>query len=139
MKELKNKLIEALKKSAADIVCCAGIDRISDPAVKKLFPEAETVICVAFRQLRGTRRGVEEGTVFYQYSTGVETLEEVMIPGALLRGCAVLEEAGFEALPQRRILLVTNDENETNFEVDHTEVFRGKKEETLYYAGRPHH
>ena len=131
MKELKDKLIAALKKSAADIVCCGSIDRMSDPAVKKLFPEARTVICVAFRQLRGTRRGVEEGTVFYQYSTGVETLEEVMIPGALLRGCAVLEEAGFEALPQRRILLVTNDENETNFEVDHTEVFRGKKEETL--------
>ncbi len=129
MKELKEKLVAALKKSSADIVCCGNADQMRDPAVKKLFPEAKSVICVAFRQLRGTRRGVEEGTVFYQYSTGVETLEEVMIPGALLRGCAVLEEAGFEALPQRRILLVTADENETNFEVDHTEVFRGRKEE----------
>ena len=39
MKELKDKLIAALKKSAADIVCCGSIDRMSDPAVKKLFPE----------------------------------------------------------------------------------------------------
>ena len=80
MKELKDKLIAALKKSAADLVACGNIERMTDPAVKKLFPEAKTVICVAFRQLRGTRRGIEEGTVFYQYSTSVETLEEVMIP-----------------------------------------------------------
>ena len=117
MKELKDKLIAVLKQSAADLVCCGNIERMSDPAVKKLFPEARTVICVAFRQLRGTRRGIEEGTVFYQYSTSVETLEEVMIPGALLRGCAVLEEAGFEALPQKRQLLISNDDS-TNFEVD---------------------
>ena len=95
-----------MKKSAADLVCFGSADRMRDPAVKKLFPEAKTVICVAFRQLRGTRRGIEEGTVYYQYTTSVETVEEVMIPGALLRGCAVLEEAGFDALPQRRFQLV---------------------------------
>ena len=78
MKELKDKLIAALKKSAADLVVCGNIERMTDPAVKKLFPEAKTVICVAFRQLRGTRRGIEDGTVFYQYSTSVETLEEVI-------------------------------------------------------------
>ena len=128
MKELKDKLIAALKKSAADLVACGNIERMTDPAVKKLFPEAKTVICVAFRQLRGTRRGIEEGTVFYQYSTSVETLEEVMIPGALLRGCAVLEEAGFEALPQKRQLLISNDDS-TNFEVDYNEVFLNKKAE----------
>ena len=130
MKELKEKLIAALKKSAADLVCCGNIERMSDPAVKKLFPEAKTVICVAFRQLRGTRRGIEEGTVFYQYSTSVETLEEVMIPGALLRGCAVLEEAGFDALPQKREFLISND-NSTNFEVACRAVYYNKTEETL--------
>ena len=126
MRELKEKLVAALRKSAADLVVCGNIERMSDPAVKKLFPEAKTVICVAFRQLRGTRRGIEDGTVFYQYSTSVETLEEVMIPGALLRGCAVLEEAGFEALPQKRQLLISNDDS-TNFEVDYNEVFLNKK------------
>ena len=130
MKELKEKLIAALKKSAADLVCCGNIDRMRDPAVKKLFPEAKTVICVAFRQLRGTRRGIEEGTVFYQYSTSVETLEEVIIPGALLRGCAVLEEAGFDALPQKREFLISND-NSTNFEVACRAVYYNKTEEIL--------
>lgn len=131
MKELKEKLFSALKNSRADIVCCANIDRIRDQAVKKLMPEAGTVICVAFRQLRGTRRGIEEGTVYYQYSTSVETIEEIMIPGALLAGCSILEDAGFEALPQRRYQLVMNGTDENNFEVDHHEVFRGKEAETI--------
>ena len=130
MQTLKDKLVAALKKSAADIVVCGNIEGMSDPAVKKLFPEAKTVICVAFRQLRGTRRGIEDGTVFYQYSTSVETLEEVMLPGALLRGCSVLEEAGFEALPQKRQLLVSNNDD-TNFEVDYNEVFRNTKAEVM--------
>ena len=130
MQILKDKLVAALKKCAADLVCCGNIERMRDPAVKKLFPEAKTVICVAFRQLRGTRRGIEEGTVFYQYSTSVETLEEVMIPGALLRGCAVLEEAGFDALPQKREFLISND-NSTNFEVACGAVYYNKPEEIL--------
>ena len=41
----------------------------------------------------------------------------------------MLEEAGFEALPQRRFQLVMHEENETNFEVKHFEIYRGKKEE----------
>ena len=131
MNQLKQKIIDALKKSAADIVCFGSADKMRDPAVKTLFPEAKTVICVAFRQLRGTRRGIEEGTVYYQYTTSVETVEEVMIPGALLRGCSILEEAGFEALPQRRFQLVMQQEGETNFEVAYDEIYRGLKSETV--------
>jgi len=131
MNLLKQQLVDVLKKSAADLVACGSADKMRDPAVKKLFPEAKTVICVAFRQLRGTRRGIEEGTVYYQYSTSVETLEEVMIPGALLRGCALLEEAGFEALPQRRFQLVMQEDDKTNFEVAYDEIYRGKTSETL--------
>ncbi|MCI5779277.1 MAG: 4Fe-4S binding protein [Lentisphaeria bacterium] len=131
MNELRSRIISELKRCGADLVRCGAADRIPDPAVKLLMPEARSVICVAFRQLRGSRRGVEDGTVYYQYTTGVETLEEVMIPGALLRGCSVLEEAGFEALPQRRTLLVRNDSEGTNFEVDYAEVYRGKTAEHM--------
>jgi len=131
MNQLKEKLIAAMKKCAADIVTFAPADRMRDPSVKRIFPDAKTVICVAFRQLRGTRRGIEEGTVYYQYSTSIETLEEVMIPGALWRGCSILEEAGFEALPQRRFQLVMTQENETNFEVAYDEIYRGLKSETV--------
>ena len=131
MKQLKENLIAVLKKNAADIVCCANADRMRDSAVKKLFPEAKTVVCVAFRQLRGYRRGIEEGTVYYQYTTGLETVEEVMLPRALLMGASFLEEAGYEALPQRRFQLVMQEENETNFEVAYDEIYRGRKSETL--------
>ena len=131
MNQLKEKLTGALKKCAADIVRFAPAGRMRDPAVKKIFPEAKTVICVAFRQLRGTRRGIEEGTVYYQYTTSVETVEEVMIPGALLRGCSLLEEAGFEALPQRRFQLVMPQEGETNFEIAYDEIYRGREAETV--------
>jgi len=131
MKELKNKLIATLQKNGADLVRCGNVERLQDPAVKRLFPELKTLICVAFRQLRGSRRGIEDGTMYYQYSTSVETLEEVVIPGALMHACFLLEEAGFTALPQKRPLLIMNEEDKTNFEVDYSEIYRGKNQETL--------
>ena len=131
MTELKERLIAELKKCGTDLVRCGNVERMRDPAVRKLFPEAKTVICVLFRQLRGTRRGIEEGTVYYQYTTSVETVEEVMLPGALLRGCSVLEEAGFDALPQRRYQLVMQEDEGTNFEVAYDEIYRGRKSENL--------
>lgn len=131
MKALKEKLIAELKKCGTDLVRCGRADDMRDEGVKKLFPEAKTVICVLFRQLRGTRRGIEEGSVYYQYTTSVETVEEVMLPGALLRGCWVLEEAGFEALPQRRYQLVMQKKEGTNFEVAYDEIYRGLESETV--------
>ncbi len=131
MRALKEKLIAELKKCGTDLVRCGRAGDMRDEGVKKLFPEAKTVICVLFRQLRGTRRGIEEGTVYYQYTTSVETVEEVMLPGALLRGCWVLEEAGFEALPQRRYQLVMQEKEGTNFEVAYDEIYRGLESETV--------
>lgn len=131
MKALKEKLIAELKKCGTDLVRCGRAGDMRDGGVKKLFPEAKTVICVLFRQLRGTRRGIEEGSVYYQYTTSVETVEEVMLPGALLRGCWVLEEAGFEALPQRRYQLVMQEKEGTNFEVAYDEIYRGLESETV--------
>ena len=131
MKALKEKLIAELKKCGTDLVRCGRAGDMRDAGVKKLFPGAKTVICVLFRQLRGTRRGIEEGSVYYQYTTSVETVEEVMLPGALLRGCWVLEEAGFEALPQRRYQLVMQEKEGTNFEVAYDEIYRGLESETV--------
>ena len=131
MKALKEKLIAELKKCGTDLVRCGRAGDMRDEGVKKLFPEAKTVVCVLFRQLRGTRRGIEEGSVYYQYTTSVETVEEVMLPGALLRGCWVLEEAGFDALPQRRYQLVMQKKEGTNFEVAYDEIYRGLESETV--------
>lgn len=127
---MKNKLIETLKREGADIVRFGNAERFADPAVKAIFPGANTVIGVAFRQLRGSRRGIEEGTTYYQYTTtALETIEETIIPNALLRAAAALEDAGFEALPQRRNQTVMQSKNDTNFEVDYRAIYRGKTAE----------
>ncbi|MBQ6595995.1 MAG: hypothetical protein IJH79_00445 [Lentisphaeria bacterium] len=128
--ELKKELTGLLRAEGADLIRCGNTDRFQDGAVKKLMPEAKTVICIAFRFLRGSRRGIDEGSTYYQYTTSVETLEEVVMPMALLRACAMLEAAGYEALPQRRNQLIMAEKDSTNPEVDYTEVYRGVTRET---------
>ncbi len=129
---LKKELTERLILDGADLVRCGNAARFHDPAVKKLLPNAKTVIGIAFRQLRGSRRGIEDGTTYYQYTTtAVETIEETIIPMALLRASALLESAGFEALPQRRNQTVISDPGDhTNPEVDYHEIYHGKLPET---------
>jgi ferredoxin len=75
-------------------------------------------------------RGVEEGTTYYQYTTmGVENLEETVMPLALINVSNLIEEEGFEAVPQRRNQLIMNTVGQTNPEVDYTDVYHGVKAE----------
>ena len=132
MKTLKEEIVGLFQKCGADIVRFGAAEACKDPAVLKLMPEAKTVICAAFRQLRGARRGIEEGSTYYQYTTNaVEVLEENVMPVALLRGSALLEDRGFEALPQRRSQLIMHEENSTNFEMNYQNVYRGKTAENM--------
>ena len=59
MNMLKDKIIERFRKFGADLVRFGSVEQCSDPAIPLLMPEAKTVICAAFRQLRGARRGIE--------------------------------------------------------------------------------
>ncbi len=121
------KIIECAKRYDADIVGFAPASRFAenDP-VFRIFPETKTVIGLGFRVLRGIYRGVEEGTTYYQYTTmGVENLEETVMPLALINVSNLLEEEGFEAVPQRRNQLIMAEENSTNPEVDFTDIHRG--------------
>ena len=124
---MRNKIIECAKKFDADLVGFAPAERFSrDDAIFKIFPETKTVIGLGFRVLRGIYRGVEEGTTYYQYTTmGVENLEETVMPLALINVANLIEEEGFEAIPQRKNQLIVNDEYSTNPEVDYTDVVRG--------------
>ncbi len=128
---MKNRIIELAEKYDADIVGFAPASRFSsDDAIFKVFPETKTVIGLGFRVLRGIYRGVEEGTTYYQYTTmGVENLEETVMPLALINVSNLIEEEGFEAIPQRRNQLIVNDEESTNPEMDYTDVVRGIKAE----------
>lgn len=124
---MKQQIINLAKKLDADLVGFASADRFAkDNTLFKIFPNAKTVIGLGFRVLRGIYRGVEEGTTYYQYTTmGVENLEETVMPMALLRISNLIEENGYIAIPQRRNQLIMNEENETNPEVDYSDVFRG--------------
>jgi len=128
---MKNKITELAKKYDADIVGFAPADRFDkDDAIFKIFPGVKTVVGLGFRVLRGIYRGVEEGTTYYQYTTmGVENLEETVMPLALINVSNLIEEEGFEAVPQRRNQLIMNEENETNPEMDYTDIVRGIKAE----------
>ena len=128
---MRNRIIECAKKFDADLVGFAPAERFSkDDAIFKIFPETKTVIGLGFRVLRGIYRGVEEGTTYYQYTTmGVENLEETVMPLALINVANLIEEEGFEAIPQRKNQLIVNDEYSTNPEVDYTDVVRGVKAE----------
>lgn len=125
MNTLKTRIIEVLQRHGADLVGFAGIDRFDDGSATMILPEAKTVIGIAFRVLRGSHRGTEEGTTYYQYTTtGVEILEETVMPTAMLKACAVLEDHGFAALPQRRNQMIMTEADSTNPEMDYSEIFR---------------
>ena len=127
---LKEELVEVFRKNGADLVRFGNVERFENEAVREIFPGTKTVIGAAFRVLRGARRGIEEGSTYYQYTTnGVETMEETIMPMALLRACAVLEDHGFEALPLRRNQTIMEEENSTNPEVDFNDIYRGKTAE----------
>lgn len=129
--KLKSDIISCLKKHGADIVGFGNIDRFENSAVSGIYPETQTVIGIAFRVLRGSHRGIEEGTTYYQYTTtGVEALEESIMPLALLKACGVIEDNGFTALPQRRNQLIMKENDSTNPEMDYTEIYRGVTQET---------
>lgn len=129
-KTLKEQIVDLFRRCGADLVRFGNVERCGDPAIKTIFPQTKTVICAAFRQLRGSRRGIEEGSTYYQYTTtAVEVLEENVMPTALLRVCALLEDNSFEALPQRRNQTVMQEKDSTNFEVDYREIYRGRTAE----------
>ena len=128
---MKEKLIELCKGWGADLVGFAPIDRFpEDSAVRKLLPEAKTVIGLGFRVLRGAYRGIEEGSTYYQYTTmGVENMEETVMPMVQVRLSMHLEEQGYLALPQRRHQQIMAEKNSTNPEVAFDAVWRNRPEE----------
>lgn len=127
---LRDKIIACAKQFEADIVCFGGAERFKNTRVMDIFPETKTVICMAFRVARGVYRGVEEGTTYYQYCTnGVEVIEETVMPRAMLRVSAMLEDAGYLGLPQRRHQCVMEADEGHNFEMNYEEIYHGCKTE----------
>ncbi len=127
---LEEKIRDCALAFDADLVGFGSRERFEGMRALTIAPGTQTVICLAFRVLRGVYRGIEEGTTFYQYSTnGVEVLEEVIMPRTLLKVCGILEDAGYTAFPQRRHLCIMEAQQGHNFEVDYEEIYHSRHTE----------
>lgn len=127
MSELKQKIMEQAKKLGADMVGFASLERFAPEYMpKKILPAAKSVIGLGFRVLRGSLRGVEEGTTYYQYTTmGIELLEEIYMPQVMMRLSGVIEDAGYIAVPQKNHQMILQDAEKTNPEMNYHRVWRG--------------
>ncbi len=92
------------KALGADIVSIGSIDRWEgaprqmDP--RQIMPEARSVIAMGFRVMRGSLRGVEEGTFFSNYSSmGYGGLNWLYMPMVSINLAKHIEDRGFEAVP----------------------------------------
>jgi len=130
--ELTKAVLERAKAFDADLITIGGAERFRDTCAAKILPGVKSVICIAFRVLRGSRRGIEEGTTFYQYTTtGIETIEEVLMPQTLLRVSALLEDEGYLTIPQKRHQTIHPEPDGTYPEMTHGDIYRGNTVETM--------
>lgn len=130
--ELTAAVVARAREFDADLVAIGGAERFRDTCAAEICPGLRSVVCVAYRVLRGSRRGIEEGTTYYQYSTtGIETIEETLMPQTLLRVSALLEDEGYLAIPQKRHQTITPDPEGTNPEINYEEIYRGVTAERM--------
>ena len=94
--------------AGADLVGIGSMDRFegtppgNDP--RFIAPRAKSIIALGFRVLRGSLRGIEEGTHFYQFpEMGIVHIDEVYAPGVLREVSCFIEDQGFEGVVQRSV------------------------------------
>ena len=97
----------------ADLVGIASMDRFEgapkhqDP--RYIFPEAKSCIVLGFRIPRGLFRGIEEGTLFSNYTAmGYAGINEVFGPIVLRQLTCYIEDYEHEAVPLPNIYLRPN-------------------------------
>lgn len=95
---------ELAYRCGADLCGIASMDRFEgaplqmDP--RQIMPEAKSMIVMGFRVMRGSLRGIEEGTFFSNYSAmGYGGLTYIFMPMTVINMCRVIEDEGYEAIP----------------------------------------
>lgn len=100
-----NEIKKYAKERGADMVGIASIDRFkrrpSESSPLVIFPECKSVIVLGRRILRGSMRGVEEGTNFHStYNTfGYIWLEDNFLSRTTYEVTCFIEAQGFEGVP----------------------------------------
>jgi ferredoxin len=92
------------RRYGADLVGIASLDRFEgapkqfDP--RYIMPKAKSLIVCGFRIMRGSFRGVEEGTLFTNYSAmGYGFINQHVMPLNARYVAASIEDEGYEAIP----------------------------------------
>jgi len=88
----------------ADLVSIGNIERWEGAPIqmdpRQIMPEARSVIAMAFRVMRGSLRGIEEGTFFSNYSAmGYGGLTYLYMPMTVINLAKAIEDEGWEAIP----------------------------------------
>lgn len=92
------------KNFGADLVGIAPMDRFEGAPIQMdprfIMPKAKSMIVMGFRVMRGSLRGIEEGTFFSNYSAmGYGGLTYMYIPMTVMNMCRIIEDEGYEAIP----------------------------------------
>ncbi len=79
-----------------------GSPRQMDPL--QIMPECKSVIVCGFRVMRGSLRGIEEGTMFSNYAAmGYGGVTYIRMPPVMWGLAGAIEDAGYEAMPLGQI------------------------------------
>ena len=98
------KVKEMALEFGADAVAIGNIERWEGAPIqqdpRQIMPEAKSVIAMAFRVMRGSLRGVEEGTFFSNYSAmGYGGITYLYMPMTVINLAKRIEDEGHEAIP----------------------------------------
>ncbi len=99
---------EMVKKKAlalgADMVGIGNIERWEGAPIqqdpRQIMPEARSIVGMVFRVMRGSMRGIEEGTFFSNYSSmGYGGITYLYMPMTVINLAKYIEDDGWEAIP----------------------------------------
>lgn len=103
MADLKNEVTQLALAEGADLVGVASIGRFADVPAEhnplSIKPDTKSVIVLGKRLLRGTLRGVEEGTHFSSFRLYGYAWLDQFLAAATVQACAYLEDRDWEAVP----------------------------------------
>ena len=98
--EVKKKALAlgADEVAIGNIARWAGAPIQQDPV--QIMPEARSIIAMSFRVMRGSLRGIEEGTFFSNYSAmGYGGITYLYMPLVVINLAKFIEDDGYEAIP----------------------------------------
>ncbi len=95
---------EMARDMGADVVGIGSPDRWEGAPIqmdpRQIMPEVKSVIAMAFRVMRGSLRGIEEGTFFSNYpAMGYGGLTYLYMPLTVINLSKYIEDHGYEAIP----------------------------------------